>query len=426
MPNELLTRLRQLATGHTVQNIGTLFTGTLFARIFSALAILLIARQVGVDNFGLYTATLSLAKLSSIIFSLGLDNWLLRNGNRQGQTVGTAVSLCLLLKGSLGVGWLLLLFLVTPFLRQDVFPLGLVMISGLSVFFEEINQSIWAAFKTSLRNQRTSLLMIITQSLLFGSVLLLMVMDVKTPGPFMVGRLLAYLVGGGVAAVYLRRSFSLQLDRTLVKSTVQETVPFALSHGLAVIYERADVTLIAFFLGKTAAGIYGPAITLMTTLFLVPAAVYEVMLPTLSRMHSEAIAQIRSTAYRLTQINGIIGVALGVGMALLAYPLVWFIYTAEFLASAHILTILSTVLIFKSMSFAFAAVITAVGWQSYRVIVQLIAAIFNIGVNLLIINRFGIEGVAYVYVATEAILMLGYFVLMIRWQEQQAFSRVPS
>jgi O-antigen/teichoic acid export membrane protein len=59
-------------------SIATLFSGSVVAQGMTALALLLTARQLKVDAYGQYTACITITSMLSILFSLGLDVWLLR------------------------------------------------------------------------------------------------------------------------------------------------------------------------------------------------------------------------------------------------------------------------------------------------------------------------------------------------------------
>lgn len=414
----MFTFLKRLTSRHILINTSALFTGTATARVISALVVFVTARQLGLEQFGLFTAALSLAKLTSIAFSLGLDSWLLRNANRQQNRLGVATGSALAIKVMLGLFWLLALLLTAMRLPQSTFPTVLVFLSALSVFFEELGNTAWAAFKAALLNTVTVWLIITSQIILFTATLGLTWMDVRDPAAFLGARVLATAVGALISSFFMFRYFPVQFRWSDLPGVLRGTASFGLSHGLAVIYARADITIIAYFLGNVAAGIYSPAISLMTTLFLLPAAIYEVMLPILSKTHVKKEAAIPRQGFLLVVFSALLGVVLGVGMVVMAYPLVWFIYTPEFIASAPVLVILSNVLLFKCISFALAAVLAAVGWQGKRVLAQLVSAVLNIGLNLLIVQRAGIMGVAYVYVFTEFVLTSGYLLLLLRWQRE--------
>jgi O-antigen/teichoic acid export membrane protein len=61
-----------------------------------------------------------------------------------------------------------------------------------------------------------------------------------------------------------------------------------------------------------------------------------------------------------------------------------------------------------------AAILVATGHQARRSLAQGAAVVFNISFNLLVVYRFGLTGIAWVYVFTEMILFFGYTYLVIR------------
>jgi O-antigen/teichoic acid export membrane protein len=407
-----------------VVNIGFLFSGSSLARILSAVYIFLLARYLGVDQFGVYLATLSLAKLTSVFFSLGLDSWLLRKGGREPEKMATAVGDGLLLKSALGLLWFVALVGISTILDQSVFPTPVMAVAALSTWLEEIANFAWSAFKATLKNRITVWLMVSAQLLVLTVMLALVWVGIHEVQILMWGRALGFALAGVLAYGLIVRHFGLRFTPRHAPGVFSETLPFALSHGLAMVYGRADITIIAYVLGKTAAGLYGPAVSLTTTLFLIPLALYEVILPLLSAEYAKGRVM-TSQIVRFSWGSLFIGSLLGFAIVLLAYPLVWLIYGPEFMAAADVVVILNGVIVLKCVSFALAAVLVAVGLQGQRVWVQLAAAVFNILLNLLIVNTYGIIGVARVYVLTELLLMAGYLFMVVRWQ-QKALLATPS
>jgi O-antigen/teichoic acid export membrane protein len=389
--------------------------------VFSALTAIVIARQLGPGAFGQYAASLSLTRLASVLFSLGLNGWLLRNGGRDKERLGSISTACLSLKAGLGVIWLLGIVLVSPRLDQDAFPASLVCLSALSLWLEELANTVWTIFKSVLRNNVTLGLMVGSQALLFLLTLALATTGMKEAHGYLVGRVAASAVSSAVALIIVARVFGMRLEFTDVRCALKETLPFGASIALATIYGQADVTIVAHWLGKTAAGLYSPAISLMTAFFLTPAAIYGVMLPLLSQSHLESPELVRRTSTRLVAWTTALGGALGGGMILIAHPLVLFVYGSEFAVSGDVLAVLSGVLALKCLSFSLAAIVVAVGWQNRRVIVQALSATLNIALNVLIVQTLGIMGVAKVYVLSEAVLVFGYMMLVVWWRRRSKF-----
>ena len=67
-----------------------------------------------------------------------------------------------------------------------------------------------------------------------------------------------------------------------------------------------------------------------------------------------------------------------------------------------------------SIAFGMAAIMVALNFQGKRSIVQAIAVVVNIGFNLLVVRWFQIPGVAWVYVCTEMVLVIGYAWVVLR------------
>src|SRR5262245_34761590 len=124
-------------------------SATMVERLLRAVALILIARQVGPSAFGQYTASLALTTILAVGFALGLDVWLVRNGNRSGERGHLAqhASTSLLIRAGLGLVWLAGLALLAPWLDPNAYPPDLFLLVALAVWLEEIANLVWGTFK---------------------------------------------------------------------------------------------------------------------------------------------------------------------------------------------------------------------------------------------------------------------------------------
>jgi O-antigen/teichoic acid export membrane protein len=258
-----------------------------------------------------------------------------------------------------------------------------------------------------LRNTFTSLLeagsdaawLLVTAALIFSGS-----QDINT---FVYGRGLVLLASVMLALAILFKLIGLRAGREMVGKALKEAFPFASSEFLAWASMRGDVIIIGFILGGYAAGIYSPAVGVVNGLFLVPAAVYMVMVPVLSNLYAHHPNQARTSARRMVLLLALTGAILSAGFFIGAPVLISFL-SESFQESLGIMRILSVILLLKSGSFAMAAILVATGQQSGRTKVQAITVFLNISLNLLVVSRYGISGVAVVYVVTETVLLAGY------------------
>jgi PST family polysaccharide transporter len=255
-----------------------------------------------------------------------------------------------------------------------------------------------------------------TAGLLFlGITLVLAAREAGAEDAYMVGRLVAALAATLISALLLGAKVRLRLHPDKLRTTLRTTLPFGASVLLAAIYGRADLAIVANELGGIAAGEYAPALNLVSALSLVPAAIFGVMVPFLGRQQADNPAAVRPTALRLVGLTTAAGVAAGLALAVVARPLVTLLYGEPFQASSTSLALLGGVLALRFPNMTLAAILVAIGWQTRRVVVQGLAAVLNVLINLAVVHQVGVPGVALVYVITELVLFIGCLALVLWW-----------
>lgn len=402
-------------------NIGALLSGTLLARALGMVGLIFLARIVGPARYGHFAASLAVIKLAAVLFSLGLDHWLLRHGGRDQSKQALALhgTSCLVLKAGLGALWWLGLLVIAPWLDQATFPTGILLLVGLAVWFEELANVAWTIFNSAAANHTAAFLLTVYQALQFVAVVALVGLGVESLYPYLIAQAVAALIGAAFSLQRLWREFDFVLDWADLRKTLKGSIPFAVSLALALIYGRADIAIVAAWLGSAAVGIYSPAVSLVMTMLLIPLTIYTVSLPSLSRAHAEEQGVLYRLTLELTAGSALLGLLVGGGLALSAHWLVRLVFGEQYLAVGAILSILSGVVLLRCVSFALAAAITAVGWQVQRTVVQTVVAVVSVGTDILIVTRWGVMGVAWVFVATEALLMFGYLGVVLYWYATQ-------
>ncbi len=399
-----------------IASIATLLSGSVIAQVMTALALLFTARQLSADVYGQYAACIAITSLASIIFSLGLDIWLLREGGRTNHKLAELTGSVLGIKVVFGVIWMILFALITPLLNQDTYPIKLMLWSILLIWLDTLIATTLTAFKAALHNKVPAILEAIADSIWFGLTMLLIFWGVGQPEKYIMIRVGVSSIALLVAILLLIRNVGIKFDQKIAKQALRSAFPFASSDFLAMITMRADVVIISITIGKTATGLYSPAVGLVNMAFLAPMAIYMVMLPVLSNLYKHNPQQAQKTSIRTIFLS----LTIGVGLTLIFFfgaPLLPILLGPSYTDSVSALKILSLVLLFKCGSFAFVTIMVATNQQAKRIQIQVIAATINIILNFLIVFKYGINGVAFVYVITEIILFVGYswYVWRTRW-----------
>ncbi|MCC9077576.1 oligosaccharide flippase family protein [Litorilinea aerophila] len=398
-------------------NYGALFTGTAIARVLAGISLILVARQIGTAQFGQFTASLALTKITSVAFALGLEGWLLGNGFREGnhQLLSQRSTSVLLITTGFGLLWLGAYILIGHWLNPDIFPYSVVLLCALSVWFEEILNVVATTFKTALHNFITFWIITGSQFLLITLIFIQAISGQDQLLPFLQFRVLGMAFSAGVALLVMEKFISFRVARDEIINTLKACPPFALSLTLNLVYERIDVVIVGAWLGKELVGIYTPATTILIALFLIPGTLYGIISPLMSQLAVQSFVRLKRFFYRTLLGSAGLGFCLTLSLYFVAPHLILWLYGPDYQQAGVLLAVLSGVLFFRSLTFPLAAFLIAVRWQTKRLLPQTLSAATNLVLNLLIVQTRGVRGVAWVYVLSEAILMIGHLLLATVW-----------
>ena len=401
---------------NAIVNTLWLVFGMGIAQVLMAVSVLLTAKQLGNTQFGGYAACFSAASLSSLLFNLGLDTWLLRNGSHEPEKIVNLLRNAFTAKVVAGLPWVAGIVLILPRLNYYTFSELLVVVSALCVWVEGVFSLCLSVLRALLYNKLTALLLIVMR----GGILLVTLVGVKAGVQSALAyagvRLVVTIIFTGMTILFLPIKPNIGTIRGLI-STIKESLPFALSDLFASIYVQADTTIIALTLSKEAVGLYAPASSLINALFVIPNAGFLVAVPILTRT-------LKTSEQPSGQLLKSISIAFPViGIILWAFirnisKLMPIVLGPSYSESVPLLEILSPILFLKSCSFGAAAVLVAIGWQRQRAYIQAVTAGVNVVLNFLAVYRFGIRGVAIVYVISEIFLLAGYIIIIICWMRK--------
>jgi O-antigen/teichoic acid export membrane protein len=400
-----------LSRKHVITNIIMLISATSIGQLAIGLSLLFTARPLGIDSFGQYSACFALTKMTSILFTLGTDTWLLREGRRGEIPLGKLIGSNFTIKTLVGFIWLIGLFIASRFLDPKTYPPELLFWSALATWLEASLLTVSYGFIISLRNKATAVLGLTSSlGLLFGT-LGLAFLHQNEPMAYVWVRLSVAGLATLGGLFWFRKISPLSSDLRVIRLTTKNILPFALSDALVLIYAQADITIVALTLGQQAAGLYSPASGILRAMFVIPSAVYLVMTPVIGQLVAERSQRLSRTIRQTYLFLAGIGALLWMFASLMGPWISRLILGPKFSVSGALLVILGVILFIRSCSYASTAVIVATTGQGRRVVIQALAAAINVTLNLLVIHRYGITGVAWVYVISELVLMAGYLII---------------
>jgi O-antigen/teichoic acid export membrane protein len=298
-------------------NILTLFSGSVIAQGMTSVALLLTARQLGADFYGQYASCYVLTGFASIAFNLGLDIWLLREGSRTPESLSEYLGSVLVIKLGLGVVWFALLSAAAPYLNgllnSSSFAPDLLRLSAISVWLDCILASLLTSYKARLANRMTSLLQVVARGGWLVGTFILMGANIRHVNAYVLLRVLVLATSVTATFALVAHSTGYRARLTTIRRILGAASPFAASEFLAWASMRVDTLIIALMLGQRQVGLYSPAVGIVNALYVVPATVYAVVMPVLSRSFALNQAQAWITARRMLLVLLALGMVLTLG-----------------------------------------------------------------------------------------------------------------
>src|SRR5580704_2556556 len=191
---------------------------------------------------------------------------------------------------------------------------------------------------------------------------------------------------------------------------VRVAIPLGITFIITTVYFKVDVPILQRFRPYAEVGYYTLAYKPFEALLFIPFALRSVVFPVLSVYHRRSPARVLPLAEKFFKALVILGWPITVGVFLLApqfnsllrfYP-----------QSGPALQILALAIVFMFADNTFAATLNAIDKQNVFAFVALVGLVVNVGVNLVVIPRYGYLGASWAVVVTEAALVVvGWFVL---------------
>jgi len=229
------------------------------------------------------------------------------------------------------------------------------------------------------------------------------------------GAVVAAMVSPGLCIVaylfLLRRDvgFPLTCSRGAFKDALTFGVQGHLGSVLQFLNYRLDMFMVSFFTGAADLGYYTVAVSLAEMLWYLPDAAGFVLFPKTASAEPEAARRFTPKVARLLLF---ITALAAVGLFLVSRPLIVTLYTKQFLPALRPLWVLLPGVVALSYSKVIFSDLSGRGKPYYGTLASLVSVVLTLGLNPLLIPRWGIIGAAVVsslaYAANAAAAVVFY------------------
>lgn len=402
------------------QKVIETFSTRILLILFSLVTSVIVARSLGPEGRGLYALALTIGMLGVQFTNLGLHSsntfYVARDSNLLSPLLGNSL-LASFSMGGLGALLGGLLFYRFPELAPIngiILVLALLWIPfGLAYL---LNQNLLLGIQdTRSFNQ----LEVFNKGISIVLLLLVIFLDRVSPAAIFATSFIALLICLGWALNVLKKHIyhPIHISKSLFIKNLPYGIKSYLGSFVGFLLLRVDLLMINQLLGKKEAGLYDIAINMSEMVYLFPLVVSTIIFPKLAAIESiqEKWKLSKNVGLALLVCTAIITAV----TALLAFPLIEFLYGEEFVpcVPAFLFLIFSKFIMSANSIFSNFVSSIYVPWAAVPFSFAVLG--LNILLNLIWIEQFGIIGAAYASIASFALFIPFHYYYTMKYLRDQ-------
>ncbi|MGZ4851487.1 MAG: flippase [Candidatus Bathyarchaeia archaeon] len=401
-------------TAKTVgKNILVLFVSQIASMGFGFFYLILSARYLGPELFGLLTFALAFTGILGLLLDLGLNNLAVREVSRDKSRANKYISNITFIKLIMGAITFGLAAVAVHSLGYTGETIAVVYLLTLSTVFAAVTASFYVIFQSFERMEYQSVAGILSSLLMLTGAIILISRGAGVVAFAATSLITSALVLGYSFFVYVRKFqlFKAEADLNFWWPTIRQALPFGLSSVFVTIYFWIDSLMLSLIQGNQAVGFYNAGYRLVFSLLFIPSVFSTAVFPAMSRFYISSRDALQLMWKEFLRFMLILSIPIAVGTTLLAGRIVALIFGEGYAPSVAVLQLLIWSLVFIFANATFVRLFESANKQIVVTKITGLMVIINVAINLVLIPKFSYVGASFAILITEFIALVILFFL---------------
>ena len=399
-------------------NAGWIIGCKIVQSILGVIISMLTARYLGPSQFGVINYAAAVVAFVAPIAKLGLSHVIVQeivySPDEEGKILGSSIVMSIISSIFSVMGVVAFSTIANPNDAETIIVCALYSTLLVANALEVVQY--W--FQAKLLSKYPSVVAVIVYVIisLYKAVLLLTKQSVHW---FAVSNAIDHMIIGIALLVIYRRQGHQKLEYSFAwaKRLLSKSRHFIIPSLMVTIFAQTDKIMIKLMIDDAATGIYSAATTCAGLTSFVFTAIIDSMRPTIVEHKKCGVSSYETSVSMLYSIIIYLSLAQSVAMTVLSKPIILVLYGHEYIAAAHVLAAVVWYTTFSYMGAVRDVWILAEEKQRYLWIINLVGAITNVVLNLILIPTIGINGAAIASIVTQIFtnFVLGFIISPIRY-----------
>ncbi|MEE0943638.1 flippase [Methanobrevibacter sp.] len=393
------------------KNMSWLLASQIIASICGFIWTVLIARYLGVSDYGILGFAISLTSILSILYDLGIGVHIIRHIATDYDSAPKYLGNAIPLKSIFSLIGFILILIVLILMKANEITIIISLLFAIEQIFKRFIDLLNGLFQAFEEGKYQGIGNTILNTLLLIFIILTITTDLG-----LYGITISYIIANVIALIYeyyvLNKHIvkpKFELDKSFCKKITIAALPFAVSAVLYSIYYSIDVVMLSKMVGNYATGIYNATYKLISVLTLFYSVYTAVIFPVMSRFFKNdefllLISFEKSIKYLMLAI-----IPLAIATMFYSLDIIQLIYGHKYDAASSVLSILIWTVCLLFVSGACNTLLNASHKEVTVTKIYAIAAMFNIILNLFMIPHFSYDGAAITTVLSDVLIVIIQF-----------------
>ncbi len=410
--NSPVAEIRKLRSSVLARNAGWMLIGQGLNVVLRASYFILLARLLGVREYGIFVGAFAFVSLATPYSGLGSGLLFMRYVSAEGRNFAAYWGNILFATFATGVLLTALLCWIAPHLLNPSSAALILFVGASECIFQQLVLCTGQVFQAYEQLRMTAIAGLFTSSLRLVAVGTLAVLVHRaTAWQWALWSLVASVLAATAGAIVVTVRFGWpRFSSRLFFARCSEGFNFSIAGSTQSVYNDIDKTMLSHYGMNVANGLYTMAYRIVDIATIPILALDAAVLPRFFRQSMESAESVTSLSARLAKRAALLGAAMA-GVMFLSAPLIPHMIGNGFRDSVLALRWLCLIPAFRGVHQLTGSAITGMGFQRYRTATQFSAAALNFGLNLWLIPRYGWRGAAWSSLATDGSLGVANWVI---------------
>jgi polysaccharide transporter, PST family len=388
-----------------IANTGWLFADRILRMGASLVIGVWLARYLGVQQYGLFNYALAFVTLFSPIFTLGLDDVVVRHLLRESSNKEEILGTTFWLKFLGGISSVLLAVITLFFLGEDeTLKIWLVAILAMAGVFRATDTvELW------FQSQVQSKYAVIAKNLAFLLNSLIKIALILTKAPLLAFAWIT-LAEFGMSAIGLLIVYQIKTSSLLswrwnfaeAKTLLKDSLPLIFSGFAILIFMKIDQVMLGQMIGNSEVGVYSAAVRISEIWYFIPGAIVSSVAPSIYAAKEKSESLYYQRIGQLLSLMTCMSLAIALPMTFLSDKIIMVMFGSGYAEAGPILAVHIWTSLFVFMGLATSPWFIAEGLNHVSLGKTLFGAILNIILNFLLIPKYAGLGAAIATIISQA------------------------